>query len=159
MTPMCFLGETITAPTATEKHLRAGAVSGMSALTMGAIGAGIGHIFSKPSNRTRYQKNGALAGAIVGAVQAGMLETGFMCGLFSSEEEQKEIDRVLRPKRLLVAAAGVGAVLVGGSLGSKASKKHPTAGRLVGAALSSGAVAALIGETECPPSTTGGPYR
>jgi uncharacterized protein YcfJ len=148
--PVCFLGETVTAPTDTGEHLRLGAATIVQTLMLGGIGAGIGYALAKPSNRVRYQKNGAITGAVVGGVTGGLLSSLEFCGIFSSKSEQDEIERALRPTRILRVAGGAAAALAGGVLGSMASKAHPAIGATVGAALGSGVAVAAMPKQECP---------
>jgi hypothetical protein len=134
----------------------------VAALTGSGIGAGLGYVFSKPSNRARHQRMGVIVGATVNSALAGLVYGAPpLCGLMSSQAEKDEIDRVHLPIRALAAVGGGTAALIGGMLGSKASKAHPTIGAVVGAMLGSGAVMATVATTECPrlPATGVGSLR
>jgi hypothetical protein len=148
-------GSGATKMTDAEERLRLAASAASMALILGGIGAGIGHGSHKASKRARHQKTGAIAGAAIAGALSGVIFNGFLCGMFSSKPEQDEIDRILLPRRALGAASGVAAALVGGTLGSKVSKSHPTTGALVGAALSSAVAIAATTMTTCPTLPTG----
>jgi len=151
MTPMCFLGETVTPPTDTESRLRIGAATLASTLMMSGIGAGVGYVLSKPSNRARYQKNGAIVGAVVdGAILGGTFSAPMLCGLMSPKSEQDEIERIQRPMRIVGAVSSATAALVGGVLGSMISKSHPVAGAAIGAAIGSSVTLTAQAATACP---------
>jgi hypothetical protein len=143
-----FLGETVTAP---AENTKTGLLVGLSVLIAGGIGAGVGHVFSKPSNRARYQKNGAIAGSVAaGTLYGAFASAPIMCGLFSSKDEQDQIDQMQNPTRALGALGCGTAALAGGFLGPVVFKKHPTMGALAGAALGSGVVMGLVATQGCP---------
>ena len=150
-TPTVGFGAFDTSPQDTRDRLADGFSVATSVLIAGGIGAGIGYAFSKPSNRYRYQRNGAIAGAVVGGGAVSLVASApILCGLFSSETEKKEIEQAQRPIRALVTSGAVAAGLAAGALGATASKKHPLVGRLIGAAVGSGAVVTAFAATECP---------
>ena len=147
--PIVGFGEDVTKPT--DLTLRAGVGGTATALFWGGIGTGIGYALSKPSNRIRYQKNGAIAGAAVAGVVGCAVLPVIFCGLFSSKSEQEEIDRKLLPNRILWTVGGVSAALAGGTLGAAASKSHPVVGTLAGASMACGIATAVANTTtKCP---------
>ena len=156
--PVVGFGDaTVASPT--RQHLDTGAASAVQAAVVGGIGTGIGYAVSKPKNKAKHQRNGAIIGAAAsGALTGAMFSAPWFCGLFSSKDEQKKIDREQLPREILGAVVGGAATLAGGALGSMVSKSHPIVGALAGSAVSAGVAAAVLNATapECPPTTGGG---
>jgi len=134
-----FLGEQITSVPPARDRARAAVGAAASIAMLGGLGA----LFDS--------KTAALVGATIGsAVINSMFDTGFMCGLLNSKEDQARIDSQLLPTRIGLAAGGGVASAIGGAALSAVSKKHPIAGAVLGASLAGGLIAAIFTSNECP---------
>lgn len=122
------------------------AISGGSALWLGLLGAGIGHLVKHPTI-------GAVAGATLGASMGSTLAHLFEGVNFFGSTPQSETDAINSAVTKVRISSALGAA-VAGTVGAKLIKKHPTAAGVIAAGMGS-AIAAAVADNALGTPPTG----
>lgn len=121
-----------------SKPGEAAATSAGVALTLGALGSGIGYLVKHPTI-------GAVVGATLGASVGASLAHLFEDANFFGAMTQPEVDGIKSNTTKVSVSSAIGAA-VAGTVGAKVIAKHPTIAAVI-AASAGGAVAAALADS------------